>query len=223
MGKDLDSRRDDCQQVWLEGSRTVKRIPATWLNSYAYCEYQIYLEHCRGATPEPKGETEEGKAAQASLEEAYKVAAKHELSVDDAMVKAGEEGIVVSAREVSVEGIDLEGCIDEIVFMPDRILVIDDKPGNMAWPGSRMQAWGYCLAFEEQYNPSLPIMAGIRNNETGYEVRAQPFAQGHREEVQRAIFRIRQLIDGEAIPMGTRNRRKCKACRFATSCDVKSE
>ena len=201
----------------------MKRIPATWLNSYAYCEYQIYLEHCRGATPEPKAETEEGKAAQASLEEAYKVAAKHELSVDDAMVKAGEEGIVVSAREVSVEGIDLEGCIDEIVFMPDRILVIDDKPGDMAWPGSRMQAWGYCLAFEEQYNPSLPIMAGIRNNETGYEVRAQPFAQGHREEVQRAIFRIRQLIDGEAIPVGTRNSRKCKTCRFATSCDVKSE
>ena len=60
----------------------MKRIPATWLNSYAYCEYQIYLEHCRGATPEPKAETEEGKAAQASLEEAYKAAAKHELSVD---------------------------------------------------------------------------------------------------------------------------------------------
>lgn len=207
----------------LEGNGTVNRIPATWLNSYAYCEYQIYLEHCRGATPEPKAETEEGKAAQASLEEAYKAAAKHELSVDDAMVKAGEEGIVVSAREVSVEGIDLEGCIDEIVFMPDRILVIDDKPGDMAWPGSRMQAWGYCLAFEEQYNPSLPIVAGIRNKETGYEVWAQPFAQGHREEVQRAIFRIRQLIDGEAIPVGTRNRRKCKACRFVTSCDVKSE
>jgi CRISPR/Cas system-associated exonuclease Cas4 (RecB family) len=41
--------------------------------------------------------------------------------------------------------------------------------------------------------------------------------------VQRAIFRIRQLIDGEAIPVGTRNSRKCKTCRFATSCDVKSE
>jgi CRISPR-associated exonuclease Cas4 len=210
-------------RVWVEGSRALKRIPVTWLNSYAYCEYQIYLEHCRGAVPEPKPETEEGKAAQASLEEAYKTAAKHELSVDDAMVKAGEEGIVVSAREVSVEGTDLEGCIDEIVFMPDRILVIDEKPGDMAWPGSRMQAWGCCMAFEEQYNPSLPIMAGVRSKDTGYEVWAQPFARGHREEVERAIFRIRQLIDGEAIPVGTRNRRKCKACRFVTSCDVKSE
>lgn len=210
-------------RVWLEGSRTVRKIPVTWLNSYAYCEYQIYLEHCRGATPEPKPETEESKAAQASLEEAYKVAARLRLSVDDAMVKAGEEGIVVSARKVSVEGTDLEGCIDEIVFMPDRILVIDDKPGDMAWTGSRMQAWGYCVAFEEQYNPSLPIMAGIRGKDTGYEVWAHSFTQGHREEVERAVFRIRQLIDGEAIPMGTRNRRKCRACRFATSCDVKSE
>ena len=117
----------------------------------------------------------------------------------------------------------IEGCIDEIVFMPDRILVIDDKPGDMAWPGSRMQAWGYCVAFEEQYGPTLPIMAGIRGQDTGYEVWAQPLAQGHREEVQRAVFRIRQLIDGEAIPVGTRNRRKCKACRLAASCDVKAE
>lgn len=201
----------------------MKKIPASWLNSYAYCEYQIYLEHGRGATPEPKTETEESRTAQALLEEAYRVAAELELSVDDAMVKAGEEGIVVSARGVSVEGTDVEGCIDEIVFMPDRILVIDDKPGDMAWPGSRMQTWGYCVAFEEQYRPTLPIMAGIRSQDTGYEIWAQPFAQGHREEVQRAIFRIRQLIDGEAIPVGTRNRRKCKACRLAASCDVKAE
>ena len=201
----------------------MKKIPASWLNSFAYCEYQIYLEHGRGATPEPKPETEESKAAQASLEEPYRAGTKLELSVDDAMAKAGEEGIVVSARGVAVEGADLEGCIDEIVFMPDRILVIDDKPGDMAWPGSRMPAWGYCAAFEEQYRPSLSIMAGIRGQDTGYEVWAQPFAQGHREEVQRAIFRIRPLVDGEAVPGGTRNRRKCKACRLAASCDVRAE
>jgi CRISPR-associated exonuclease Cas4 len=201
----------------------VRMIPTSWLNSYAYCEYQIYLEHGRGARPEPKPETEESKAAQASLEEPYTVAASLELSVDDAMAKAGGEGITVSSRGVSVEGIDLEGCIDEIVFMPDRILVIDDRPGDMAWPGSRMQAWGYCLAFEEQYRPSLPIMAAVRGQETGFEVWAQPFADGHREEVRRAVSRIRQLIDGEAVPVGTRNRRKCKACRLAASCDVRAE
>jgi CRISPR-associated exonuclease Cas4 len=209
-------------QAWLEGGRSVKKIPVSWLNSYAYCEYQIYLEHAMGATPEPKPETEEGKAARASLEEAYRVAAKPELSVDDALAKAGKGGIVISAREVPVEGTDLVGCIDEIVFMPDRILIIDDKPGDMAWPGSRMQTWGYCMAFEEQYNPNLPIMAGIRGKDTGYEVWVQLFAQRHLDEVLRAIFRIRQLVDGEAIAVGTRNRRKCEACRFANSCDVKS-
>ncbi|MDM8000128.1 MAG: hypothetical protein QUS33_09060 [Dehalococcoidia bacterium] len=199
----------------------MKKIPASWLNDFAYCEYQIYLEHGRGAKPEPKPETEESKAAQASLEEPYKAGAKLELSVEDAMAKACGEGIAVSARGVEVEGVDIVGCIDEIVFMPDRILVIDDKPGDMAWPGSRMQAWGYCVAFEEQYDPRLPLMAAIRGRETGYEVWAQPFTEGHREEVQRAVFRIRQLIDGEAIPVGTRNRRKCQACRLAASCDVK--
>lgn len=200
----------------------VKRIPASWLSSLACCEYQVYLEHSRGAKPVPKPETEEGKAAQASLEEPYRAGAKLELSVDDAMAKAGAEGIAVSARNVYVEGTDLEGCIDEIVFMPDRILVIDDHPGNMAWPGSRMQAWAYCTAFEEQYDPALPIMAGVRCKETGYEVWAQLFVQGHREEVQSAVSRIRQIIDGEATPVGTRNRRKCRECRLAASCDVRA-
>ena len=200
----------------------MKRIPADWLRSFAYCEYRIYLEHSLGAVPQPKPEAPEAEAARASLAQAYDLAGKLELSVDDAMNKAGAEGIVASARAVSVEGNELEGCIDEIVFMPDRILVVDDRPGDMAWPGSRMQAWGYCLAFEEQYHPTLPIMAGIRNQETGFEIWAQPFMEGHREEVQRAVSRIRQLMDGEGVPVGTRNRRKCEACQFAPACDVKA-
>ena len=200
----------------------MKRIPASWLTSFAYCEYQVYLEHCRGAVPRPKPETPETEAARASLDAVYEVAAKLELGVDDAMAKARDEGIAVSARGVSVEGAEVEGCIDEVVFMPDRVLVIDDRPGDMAWPGSRMQAWGYCVAFEEQYRPALPIMAGIRSQETGFEVWAQPFTAAHREEVRGAVSRIRQLIDGEAVPVATRNRRKCQACRLAPSCDVRA-
>jgi len=111
--------------------------------------------------PEPKPETEESRAAQASLEEAYQVAAKLELSVDDAMAKAGEEGIVVSARGVVVEGTDIEGCIDEIVFMPDRILVIDDKPGDMAWPGSRMQTWGTASPLRSSTVPACRSWRGF--------------------------------------------------------------
>jgi CRISPR/Cas system-associated exonuclease Cas4 (RecB family) len=65
-------------------------------------------------------------------------------------------------------------------------------------------------------------MAGIRSQETGFEIWAQSFTQGHREEVQRAVLRIRQIIDGEAIPVGTRNRRKCQACRLGLSCDVRA-
>ncbi len=200
----------------------VNRVPASWLNSFAYCEYQIYLEHCRGAVPQPQTETADSRAARVSLEEVYDAAAKLELDVDEAMAKAGEEGMAVSAREVAVEGVEVEGCIDEIVFMPDRVLIVDDRPGDMSWPGSRMQVWGYCLAFEEQYHPLLPVMAGIRSRETGFEVWAQHFTADHREEVRRAVSRIRQLLSGEAVPVGTRNRRKCQACRLASSCDVKA-
>jgi len=200
----------------------VKRIPARWLRSFAYCEYQVYLEHCRGARPLPEAETAQSRAARISLDRVYDQAAKLEMDVDQAMARAGEEGVVVSAREVAVEGLDVKGCIDEIVFMPDRVLVVDDRPGDMAWPGSRMQAWGYCLAFEEQYHPLQLVMAGIRSQETGFEIWAHTFTPAHREEVHRAVSRIRQLVDGEAIPVGTRNRRKCQACRLSPACDVKA-
>ncbi len=200
----------------------MKKIPVSWLKSYAYCEYQVYLEHRRGAVPQVRPETARSRAARVLLEEVYDRAAKLELGVEEAMARAGAEGIAVSARAVAVEGVEVEGCIDEVVFMPERILVVDDRPGDMAWPGSRMQSWGYCLAFEEQYQPLLPIMAGIRCQETGFEIWAQLYTPGHRQEVRRAVLRIRQLLDGEAIAVGTRNRRKCQQCPLASSCDVRA-
>ncbi len=203
------------------GRQVTDRIPISWLHSYVYCEYQIYLEHIRGVQPEITPEVQEGIDFHASLDEAHKAAAELEITVTDALAKAQEEGIVLSAREVRVEGTHLVGYIDEVVFLRDRILIVDDKPGDIAWPGSKMQTWGYCFAFEEQYKPELPIIAGLRNRATGNEIWAQPFAQEHRDEVLRAIARIKQLLDGEGVAVGTKNPRKCRSCRFKESCDVR--
>jgi CRISPR-associated exonuclease Cas4 len=200
----------------------VRKIPVSWLGDYAFCEYQIYLEHVRGVDAGEKPERRQDKAARVGRDEAYQSIAELGLSVSQALEKAQGEGIALSARGVSVEGVDLVGCIDEIIFMADRILIVDDKPDDIAWPSSRMQAWGYCLAFEQHYAPRLPLMAGIRSSDTAFEIWAQPFDQEHREEVRKAVFRIRQILDREILAVGTRNRRKCRVCRFGASCDARS-
>lgn len=199
------------------------RIPVSWLHSYGYCEYQIYLEHVRGVEAGETPEMQEGREVHAAMDEAHKAAAELELGIDEALAKSQEERVVLSAREVQVKGEQLIGVIDEVIFFPDRIMIVDDKPGDIAWPSSKMQAWGYCLAFQEQWEPGLPIVAGIRNRETGYEVWAEAFTRRHREEVVTAVSRIRQILDGEAIPRGAGNPRKCRACRFCDSCDARCE
>lgn len=199
----------------------MERIPVSWLHSQAYCEYQIYLQHVKGVEPEVTPEVKEGAEAHASLDEAHKAAAELELSVGEALTKAKIEGVVLSSREVFVEGEQLIGLIDEVVFMPDRILIIDDKPGNVAWPSSQMQTFGYCLAFEEQYKPELPVVAVLRNRDSGENIWAQTFAKEQREDVLNTVSRIRGILSGETEAVSTRNPNKCRACRFKGACDFR--
>jgi len=199
------------------------RIPVSWLHSHAYCEYQIYLQHVKGVQPEVTPEVQKGVEAHALLDEAHKAAAELELPIGEALTKAKVEGVVLSSREVYVEGEHLVGLIDEVVFMPDRILIVDDKPGDVAWPSSQIQTFGYCLAFEEQYKPELPIIAVLRNRDSGENIWAQAFGKEQREDAVRAIERIQNVLSGEIEAVSTRNPNKCRACRFKGSCDVRLE
>jgi CRISPR/Cas system-associated exonuclease Cas4 (RecB family) len=107
--------------------------------------------------------------------------------------------------------------------MPDRILIIDDKPGDIAWLTSQMQTLGYCLAFEEQYKPELPVIAVLRNRDSRENIWAQSFAKEQREGVLSAIDRIQGILSGETQATSTKNPNKCRACRFKSSCDNRSE
>lgn len=201
-----------------------ERIPISWLHSHAYCEYTTVLEHVEGIEAEITLEMQQGIDLHAALDEAHKEKAELELTVTDALAKAKAEEVVLTAREVYVEGENVIGCIDEVVFMPDRILIVDDKPGDVAWLSSRRQIWGYCLAFEEQYKPELPIVAVLRNRDTGKDIWSEPFLQEQREEVLTAIGRIVGILSGEITEVQvTGNPNKCRACRLRASCDVRVE
>ena len=200
-----------------------EKIPIHWLHNQAYCEYQIYLEIIKGIVPETSAEVQRGVEAHAALDQSHEEKAEIELSVKDALTKAKSEQIFLISRGIFVEGTRLIGLIDEVLFTPSEIHIIDDKPGDVPYITNKRQLWGYCLAFEEQFRPNMPIVAVLRNRDTGNEIWAEPFKQEHREDVLDAVTRIIGILNGTRPPIPTKKPTKCRACRYRVSCDAKTE
>ncbi|MBI4289366.1 MAG: hypothetical protein HY671_13185 [Chloroflexi bacterium] len=198
----------------------MQRVPISWLHTQAYCEYQIYLQHVLGVKAGPTTEMLRGTAAHHTLEEKHKEAAELALSVDEALQKAQKDVVVLAAREVRVEGALLVGKIDEVQFMPDRVRIIDDKPGFAAFPGNRQQVWGYCLAFEQCYRPALPVFGVLRNRDSGMEFWDGPFLEQQRLDVSNVVTRILSILGGQLQAERTANKNKCKPCRLKAACDA---
>jgi hypothetical protein len=55
------------------------------------------------------------------------------------------------ARRASMNRIIIYGRIDEVVFEPTRIIIIDDKPDAQPYFTNKIQVWGYCQTFTETY------------------------------------------------------------------------
>ena len=197
------------------------KIPIHWLHSHAYCEYQIFLKHVKGIKTAPTAAMMMGAKRHSILEVEHKERSTEELSVDDALEKAKVEKVLLVAREISVEWSQLKGKIDEIHFMHDQIIIVDDKPNSVAWDSNKVQVWGYCLAFQEQFRPMLPISALLRHRDTQRTVWEEVFTEDHRDRVLIAIERISGIMDGEREPEPTDNINKCRRCSLNNVCDGK--
>jgi len=195
------------------------KIPIHWLHSQAYCEYQIYLEHVLGKEGKITSEMEKGKKVHSMLEEKHKEKAEIKLSVKDALEKSQKEKIILVGREVYVENENLMGLIDEIHFTPNKIIIINDKPGDFAYLTNKMQVWGYCLAFQEQFNPKISIVGCIRQRDNQKILWKGDFLDEHKNMVLDAIKRILGIINGNQKPQPTTKISKCKNYRLKDDCD----
>lgn len=190
------------------------------LNTLAYCEYQIYLEKVKGIEVKETIEMQKGKEAHSLLEEEHKKKAVHELTVDQAIRKAIFENVKIIGREIPVSGENIYGLIDEAHFMPTQILIIDDKPGNFPYFSNKIQVWGYCLAFQQQYKASLPIFACLRNRDTQQFIWNEKFSDEQRDIVANSVNRIFGILDGDIKPIPAKKESKCGKCRFKQFCDA---
>jgi CRISPR-associated exonuclease Cas4 len=200
----------------------MNKIPISWLNTQAYCEYQIYLEHVAGVKAEKTLEMVKGSAIHSRLEAEHIGKAELEITVEKALEKSAEEKVVLVSRELRVMGTRLIGVIDEIHIAPDRIRILDDKPGDRVFPSSVKQIWGYCLAFIEHYKPDLPLVGVLRNRDSGLEIWEEQFSEEARLDVTGSVLRIEGILGGTTAAIPTRNSNKCTRCRFSPQCGVKA-
>jgi hypothetical protein len=127
------------------------------------------------------------------------------------------------SRDIPVRGSALYGRIDEITFEPNRIIVIDDKPGAIPYFSSKLQVWGYCQAFRETYNPELPLFGALRQEGQGHIIWLEEYRQSRDSLVTATVERINAVLAGKEPPEPVGNIRKCRACRMSKTCPVRTK
>lgn len=155
-----------------------------------------------------------------SFDAEHEKKAEIELTVNEASQKAQLESVTMVSRDIPVRGTALYGRIDEVLFEPIRIIVVDDKPSAQPYFTNKIQVWGYCQAFQEAYQPNLPLFGALRQEDTGDIVWLEEFLEDHGMLVRMTVDRIRAILGGTENPQPAGNSRKCKPCRFKESCPV---
>jgi CRISPR-associated exonuclease Cas4 len=197
-------------------------FPISWLNKQGFCEYGIYLENVKGVEVKPTKSMLQGTKVHATLEANFKEEA--EPTTFDDMLETSKTGEILS-RELPVisKHYGIRGFIDEVWMTPDEFIIIDDKPGTVAYSSSINQVYGYCLAFKEMVPEKRRMVASLRERGTENIYWASYFDKKAENDIINLINRMHKLLVGEIEFKATDNPNKCRGCRFNTLCDRKTD
>jgi CRISPR-associated exonuclease Cas4 len=197
---------------------TLNLIPVNWLHTHGYCEYLLFLEKAVGLETPPSDEMVAGAKHHARLDKEHAKQAEVSLTLPQAAMKAKEESILLVSRDIPVKGKNLFGRIDEVVFEPNSVIIIDDKPGVRPYHSNKIQVWGYCQAFSQSYVPTVPVFGALREETDGKIVWLEQFTSARDRMVTDAVERIKSVLNGRQNPEPIGNIRKCRSCRMTASC-----
>jgi hypothetical protein len=200
------------------GGPTDGLIPVHWLHTHAYCEYQLFLEKAVGIEAPPTSEMLAGSHQHSFLDAEHEKKAEVELTVAEAADRARLEAVTMISRDIVVRGTSLYGRIDEVLFEPSRIIIVDDKPAAQPYFTNKLQVWGYCQAFRETYAPAVPLFGALRQENSGDIVWLEEYLGEHDSLVTVTVNRIKAVLAGLESPQTSGNSRKCRPCRFKASC-----
>lgn len=220
MNKSKSTPHPTISQVKIIAEKN--NFPVSWLNKQGFCEYGIYLENVKGIHVKPTKSMVKGTEVHATLEENFKKDA--EPATFDEMLETSKTSEILS-RELPVisKQHGIRGFIDEVWMTPDEFIIIDDKPGTIAYSSSINQVFGYCLAFKEMIPEERRIVASLRERGTENIYWASYFDEKAEKDIINLIERMQRLLVGELEFEATNNPNKCRGCRFNAICDKKMD
>ena len=199
------------------------RIRISGINQYMFCPYSFYLEYVLGLKPIKTRSLAIGAKVHAELHNKYLEEEWEVVDVWEALQRARENKETFKYREFQINASfaewDLVGKMDELWIYPDRILIIEDKPGNQAYDGSKYQVMGYALAFKHIYNPQMPIEIAVRNRDTLQILWDEEFNETKERDVVQVIEEMYRVLNHEKIPEAKSSPNKCEHCGFRDFCD----
>jgi len=198
-------------------------IPISWFLEFEFCEYQIYLQYIKGVEPEVNAKMIQGKEIHEDLYQKFCENAETS-TFQDILQKSRSNELISREFSVTSNKHRIMGIIDEILFTPDNYVIIDDKPGKIAYPSNKSQILGYCLAFKDYLNENSdgefnkPIYAALRERGTDNIIWKSLFDKKSEDAIITKINHLHALIDGNADFRQCNNPNKCRTCKVRISC-----
>ena len=116
----------------------------------------------------------------------------------------------------------IRGLIDEIWMTPEEFIIIDDKPGHIAYNSTINQVLAYCLAFKETIgDDKRKILAALRTRGSDEIFWNMNFDEKAEKSIISLLDRMQRLFKGEIPYIPTNNPKKCAKCRFNSYCEHK--
>lgn len=194
-------------------------FPISWLNQQGYCEYQIYLQYFKDIKVGQTKAMAQGTAEHEKLEARFKETA--EIATFDEVLETSKETTTVS-REVFVISPEngIRGFIDEIQMTPTEFIIIDDKPGTTPYTSTINQVRAYCLAFKELIkDDTRKIRGALRQRGTDNIFWSEEFSEETEKSIKFVLDRMEGLFNGTKPFIPTKNKNKCRSCRYQSYCE----
>lgn len=194
-------------------------FPISWLNQQGYCEYQIYLQYFKDIKVGPTSAMRQGTNVHNDLENEFKKTA--EVASFDEVLSVSKETSTVS-REVFVISPEngIRGFIDEIQMTPTEFIIIDDKPGTTPYNSTINQVRAYCLAFKELIGDDTRTIRGaLRQRGTDNIFWSEEFSEDVEKSIKYVLNRMEGLFNGTKPFIPTKNKNKCRSCRYQSYCE----
>lgn len=184
--------------LWLDNKKIM--FPIWWLNDQDYCEYKIYLQLEKRVIPTKTKEMVDGKQVHDDLDSEFDRIAVSS-SFEEIVELSKLEGQKSRKVFLKCRKYGIIGRADEIIYQPEKFIVIDDKPSIKPWDSDINQVYGYCLALKEkmveQFKDTRPIIAALRTEGTNNIYWNEIFDDNAENKIIEIINHIHKLISFE--------------------------